>query len=163
VSYQPNFRNFPRLKFLILLIFFWRKTNINNDITKYYMSWMYIYWVIQYFVKAIQNDNFYLRFGAKLQEVKMILERWQHYYFNFTQRLVGLLVKICWLQPFCCIIWTSVFFAPSLHACNSRTIKDLLVSFYILVFNKLFFWYIFKALYGFIPKTLGSPYGSKNE
>ncbi len=34
-----------------------------------------------------------LQFGANLQGVKMTLERWQHYYITFTQRLVGLLVK----------------------------------------------------------------------
>ncbi len=113
------------------------------------MSWMSIYWVIPYFVG--QNDNFHLRFGTKLQDGKMTLERWQYHYFIFTQRLWGLLVKSIDFNNSCCIIcqwWpfkmgkSTFFLFQSLNACNSKSITCILISFWMLVFTIPFFWYL---------------------
>ncbi len=62
--------------------------------------------VIHYFVEG-QNEHFHLRFGAKIQEGKMALERWQHHYIIFTPRLVGLLVNCVDLATIFVVVYYS--------------------------------------------------------
>jgi len=98
-----------------------------------------------------------------------------HYYMHliFTQRLVGLLVKSVDFSNLCFIIrqrWQfkngqEHFFSQvcsSFHAWNSKSIKDMLISFYILVLNNFFFWSLhFKCPRLFNPRDMDIFSGQK--
>ncbi len=67
----------------------------------------------------------------------MTSERWQHHNVTFTQRFVAMLVKSGDFSNICCIMvnikkWgnsTFQVFLQSLHACNSRSMKYILMPF----------------------------------
>ncbi len=124
------------------------------------MLTIYIYWVIHYFVEEV----FHLRFKAKFHEGKNDFRKMAAASLcYFTLGLAGLLVKSVDLSHLCCIMWQwwsfkyrekafFKFFLQSPHACNSRSIKDILMTFWVL--NIPFGIFIFKALYGSVPEIL---------
>ncbi len=139
------------------------------------MSWMNIYRVIHYFVEGgVKMVIFTWDSEPNYKGVKMTSERWQHHNVTFTQRSVGLLVKSVHFSNLCCIMcqWWPLkngktalfkFFLKCLKACNSKSIKDILMTFrYWVLTNFLFGIFIFKALYGLVPEILEFQYGSKS-
>jgi len=137
------------LKFLIV-IFFWFCRTTNTNIK---CNWCIFHWVMHYFV----------RFEAKLQGGKRTLERWQHLYF-FS---LSLLVKsVAFSDLFCIIIQRWLFknggkaifmkdFFSQVCMPVTQSIKDIIISFYFLVLNKLYFWcFHFKGPWWFNPRDM---------